>query len=125
MIDISAGIGAALQQISGITVYYFEPTEWTSLPAVSYFEVKNVEYAQADGQEYLSDIVYQIDVFADSRSEDRANGNRSGRLALSARGFKRESGADTVDSGTGLYHRTMQYGCIADQNEHIFQKNNQ
>lgn len=123
MIDISAIISGALNEIDGVTVYYFSPSVWTALPAVSYFEAENAEHERAGGQEFLSEILYQVEAWTESLS-----GNTSVTLdidaKLSALGMKRESCKYDVDNEHNLHHRTMQYGCIANQDGQIFQKNN-
>jgi hypothetical protein len=123
MVDLSGMIFGALNGIGGVTVYYFSPSVWTDLPAVSCFEAQNAEYKRAGGQEYLSEILYQIEIWSGNRNDIlRIAGELDARLA--AMGMKREMSCDDVDSEHSLQHRKMQYGCIANRNGQLFQKNN-
>ena len=121
MIDLRPGVCHALEEINGEDVYYNYPSNWGALPVVSYYEVNNSDFAQADGKEYLSDIAFQVDIW--SKDPDM-NVEKSllidSRLALM--GLRREFSHDLFESGSGLHHRTMRYGCIAKQNETIYQK---
>lgn len=120
MIDLRPSVCGALEEINGEAVYYSYPAVWSTLPVISYSEVNNSDYAQADGREYLSDIAFKIDIWSDDPDVNAAK-SLLVDFKLSLLGLRREFSQDLTEP-SGLHHRTMRYGCVAKQNGTIYQK---
>lgn len=121
MIDLAPEVFGALNTIDGISFSYFYPADWNSLPAGSFYEINNADYAQADGREYLSEIAYQIDIWSDNPSEN-ARIAMLVDVELAGIGLRRETSMDLFETENQLHHRTMRYGCISKQDKTIYQR---
>ena len=55
MITLRSTVKSLLES-TGAAVGYFYPRSWLALPAGSWRESKNREFAQADGREHLAEL---------------------------------------------------------------------
>lgn len=108
----------SLLEATGAAVWYFYPRSWMSLPAVSWRESRNREFAQADGREHLAELEYTVDVWAKSPEQMHALADEIDELMTSLR-LRRDYAADLFDSG--VHHRTLRYRCVADGEGRIYQ----
>ena len=119
MISLAEKVKALLTGLDA-PIFYFYPQSWEKLPAISWRESGSREIAQADGQEYLAELTYAVDIWSDSPAENMALfAQIDGRMA-SAR-FRRDFAEDLFDTNTGRYHRTIRYRAIADADGNIYQ----
>lgn len=103
-----------------VPVFYFYPRSWKQLPAVSWRESGNREFAQADGGEYLAELTYAIDIWGDSPAGNLSLFEEIDARMASAR-FRRDYMEDLFDSNTGHHHRTVRYRAVADGDGNIYQ----
>lgn len=108
----------SLLEATGAAVWYFYPRSWLALPAVSWRESKNREFAQADGREHLAELEYTVDVWAKGPEEAHQLADEIDEL-LSALRLRRDYAADLFESG--MHHRTLRYRCVADAEGRIYQ----
>ena len=113
MISLSGQIYTMLKETgesNQFQVSFFYPKNWSdkSLPVVTFYEQKNIEAERVDnGHEYLSDVAYQIDVWAKTPEE-------TNRIALIVNdtirsiGLKREFSTDLYSDG--IHHKSMRFG---------------
>lgn len=107
-----------LLEATGAAVWFFYPQSWLRLPAISWRESRNREFAQADGAEHLAELEYTVDVWAKGPEEAQALAAEVDRLMTSVR-LRRDYAADLFESG--MHHRTMRYRCVADADGRIYQ----
>lgn len=103
---------------TGAAVWYFYPASWQRLPAVSWRESGNREFAQADGREHLAELVYTVDVWAKGPGEVEELAQEIDRAMVSVR-FRRDYAEDLFESG--MHHRVLRYRCVADALGRIYQ----
>lgn len=113
MINIKPQINDLLNEVPGVTVSYFYPEDFANLPHISYYEASNNEYLRTDGEEQLTDIAIQIDVWSKTSTSELALLVDS---KLSSIGFKREFSGDLKDP-SGLNHKSMRYRGIVDKDK--------
>lgn len=121
MISLSEQIYGILKTVSDAKqVSFFYPQSWTELPAVTFYEQQNQEYARVDnGHEYLTEVAYQIDVWAKT-PEDCLKIATQVNDRLREIGLKREFSADLYDNG--IHHKTMRFGgLVQPDTERIYQ----
>ena len=105
---------------TGAQVYYYYPAAWTRLPVISWRESGNRCFRQADGQEYLSELTYAVDIWAASPEAARDLAETVDQRMLAAR-FRRELSADLFETLTRYHHRSLRYRCIADAEGNMYQ----
>jgi hypothetical protein len=108
----------SLLESTGAAVWYFYPRSWLALPAVSWRESRNREFAQADGCEHLAELEYTVDVWAKSPGEMHALADEINELMAALR-LRRSFAADGFEAG--MHHRTLRYRCVADAEGRIYQ----
>ena len=119
MISLATTVRGLLES-TGATVWYFYPRSWIRLPAISWRESGNRELAQADGREHLAALTYSVDVWAAGPAE-AAELAAKVDAAMSGMRFRRDYAEDLFESGTGIFHRSMRYRCVADMEGRIYQ----
>lgn len=119
MITLSEKVKTLLNGLDA-AVYYFYPQSWTNLPVIAWRESENREIAQADGQEYLAELTYAVDIWAESAAENQALAGLINQRMASAR-FRRDYMADLFDAKTGFHHRSLRYRAVADSAGNIYQ----
>lgn len=122
MVSLSEQIYGILKTISGAKqVSFFYPQTWgDDLPAITFYEQNNSEYARVDnGHEYLTQVAYQVDIWAKT-PEDCLRLAPEINDKLRKIGLKREFMADLYDNG--LHHKTMRFGgLVQPDTERIYQ----
>ncbi|MDR0979505.1 MAG: hypothetical protein LBL91_06300 [Lachnospiraceae bacterium] len=108
MINLKPEILKKLKEITGVTVSYFYPQDWTGLPAISYYELDNSEADSADDDEYTSNIAIQVDIWAKSSSVCSSNAIQA-NTKMRELGFKRTLSLDLFENDTGIHHKTMRF----------------
>ena len=117
MITIRNNVKTLLES-SGAAVWYFYPQSWASLPAISWRESRNREFAQADGCEHLAELEYTVDVWAKGPEEVALLADSVDAAMTSVR-LRRDYAADLFEKG--LHHKTLRYRCVADAQGRIYQ----
>jgi hypothetical protein len=111
MINKKAALSAALESVEGVEgVFFYYPKSFKKLPCVSYYENNNSPARAADDAEYLTEINYQVDVWAEKSAEASEIAGRV-NAALTAAGFTREFSHDLYEPGAAA-HKTMRYQYI-------------
>ena len=113
MINIKPLILAELEKLN-VPVFFFHPSDWSTLPCITYYEASNTSYIRTDDQEQLSEINIQIDIWSETPS-------KNSELALqvdekmSSIGFVRQFSGDLINDN--IHHKTMRYRAIVDKNK--------
>ena len=92
-------------------VYHAYPANNAALPAVSFYQAANSEYASTADGEYLTEIAFVFDVFAGSVKETDEIGAIV-NVVMAGFGFARAFSYDVPDSN--VRHLTMRYRGIID-----------
>ena len=89
-------------------------------PLLTWRESLNRRYAQADGREYLTELNYELDIFADTPEE-------AGEIAAKAdermqgAGFRRDGGCEFYEEDRQIAHVCLRYRALADADGGIWQ----
>lgn len=110
MDSLSPEVYAALIS-TGYNISYAYPQEGVSLPCVSYYEANNREFAQADGNEYLTEVEYIIDIWA-STPETTGAMALVIDAALATLRLKRTFSHDLYETDSKIHHKNMRYRAI-------------
>jgi hypothetical protein len=100
---------------TGYAVSYFHPQEPASFPCMSFYETQNREYAQADGNEYLTEVEYTIDCWATTPEATATMGNAVD-TALATLRLKRTFSYDLYEADTRVHHKNMRYRALIQGN---------
>ena len=96
---------------TGYSIAYFHPQGPSSIPCMSFFESLNREYAQADGDEYITEVEYTVDIWA-STPETTASMALVIDTALAALRLKRTFSHDLYEADTRTHHKNMRYRAL-------------
>ena len=106
---------------TGYAVHYFYPQDGFTLPCITWRESNNREYAQADGNEYLTEVEYTVDCWA-TTPEETATMGAAVDTALATLRLKRTFSYDLYESDTRVHHKNMRYrGLIHIAEQKIYQ----
>lgn len=119
LITVSKRVKAALDAI-GVCARRAYAQDWSEFPAIVWRESANSVYAQADAEEYLAELEYEIGVYAFSQEETEALSERIDSV-LSGIALKRSYSAELFESDTRLHHRVLKYRGCADASGNIYQ----
>ena len=100
---------------TGYSVSYAFPQEPVSLPCVSFYESLNREYAQADGNEYLTEVEYTIDIWA-MTPEATATMGAAVDVKMATLRLKRTFSYDLYEADTRVHHKNMRYRALIQGN---------
>lgn len=120
MVNVREAIYQALTAAAGSSagVYHFYPDKNATYPAISFYENGNRRAEQADGCEHLTEVTYQVDIWA--KSIVTCDGlAASVDEKLTALGFAREQANDIYDMN--CQHKTMRYRGLIDQDGTVYQ----
>ena len=106
--DIQAAL-SAIPEVKKVSLAY--PDSFADLPRVSFFEANNSPAEFSDDCEYLSELNFQIDVWAE-KWDDVYDIAIDVDDAMSGIGFTREFSADVPDDQSNIKHKTMRYQFI-------------
>ena len=98
-------------QATNYSVTYAYPAKGINLPTISFYEISNHEAKMADGQEYASEIEYQIDLWALTPETTMAMALAVDEQ-LSALRLKRAFATDLYEVETCTHHKTMRYRAL-------------
>ena len=107
--QVFSGLESALDGVC--EVYHAYPANNASLPAVSFYQAANTEYASTADGEYLTEIAFVFDVFAGSVKETDEIGGIINDV-MSGFGFARAFSYDVPDPS--VRHKTMRYRGLID-----------
>ena len=109
MLDLARGVRDALLTACD-TVEYHWPEKFAKIPCISYYELHNGEYRHADDGEYMSEIHFNVDVWAKTGV---AASELAARVsdAMRAIGFTRQNSHDIHD-GSKLRRKNMTFKTI-------------
>lgn len=120
MDSLQAEVYTALQG-TGYSVSYFFPQTSTPLPRISFYESNNHEYGQAEGREFVTEVEYTIDLWANTPE-------KTGEMAiavdakLAALRLRRTFSFDLYEQDTRIHHKNMRYrGLIRIDEQKIYQ----
>jgi hypothetical protein len=110
MQNLKSTVLTALQTataLSTLTGFHFQyPTDFTTLPLLSYFEVDNLPSLFADNQEIGSEIVYQIDLWGKASLSAYA---LAVDAVMTGMDFVRVSAQDLYEDAEHVYHKSMRF----------------
>lgn len=112
-------VKALLEEV-GVAVSYRYPAQWSSFPCMAWYESNNREYAQVDGAEYLTEVTYVVDVWAESPVETAGVAAAADGKLASLR-LKRTFSQDLFEPKSHLHHRTMRYRALVDAEGNAYQ----
>lgn len=110
MDSLQTDVYTALQGTS-YTVLYMYPQGETSVPCVTWYESNNREYGQADGNEFVTEVEYTIDIWA-MTPETTATMASAVDTALAALRLKRTFSYDLYEADTRVHHKNMRYRAL-------------
>lgn len=120
MVNIKPIILDLLKQ-TGIEVAFFSPLDKEVLPLITYFETSNIEVARNGFDEALTEVVYQIDVWAMKPSECSTIAINIDDI-LRHKGFVRQFSQDLFEQDTLIHHKSLRYrGVIDNKTYNIYQ----
>ncbi|TDT63425.1 tail completion protein gp17 [Fonticella tunisiensis] len=121
MINIKPLILSALETISGIAQICKDfPKDFAKMPTITYKIEDNSTHTRVDGKEVLSNIRFQIDVWAERASEGSAICSKVDEI-FSGMGFERNFYQDIEDGE--LNHSIMKYhGIVDSEMKYVYQE---
>lgn len=114
MFDAKPAVFSALSAISGVTVSDAYPTDWSKLPAISFYEIVNSPVYSAF-PDALTEVNIQIDIWHEKGTGALA---QEVEAAMNAIGFRRSFAADVPDP-SGIKHKTMRYRGIIEKSTNL------
>ena len=97
---------AATLSTLGGRIYFHYPSDFTNLPALSYFETSNLGNLYADNVEAGSEIIYQLDLWSRSSTTVLAKAVDDIMIGID---FNRILCVDMYETDTKIYHKSMRY----------------
>jgi len=102
-------VWSTLETVEGFKkVFASFPTSFTQLPCISFYEVFNGIASAADDDEYLSEIVFMVDLWGNPVDELDELAIEVD-AAMKGIGFIREFSADVNDADSDVIHKTMRF----------------
>lgn len=112
MLNVKPDVLSALKTIEELKdVFISFPDDFTKLPCASYYEALNSIAEDADDDEYLSEIIFVIDIWGETSSITSALAIKVD-AAMKTISFRREFSADIDDSQSSIRHKSMRYRLI-------------
>ena len=120
MYEAQANFYALLEAGCGsVPVFPAWPAADAALPCVSYYESGCRRYAQASGEEYLTEYVFTVDIWAKTVAETIQI--RAGIDAqMNAAGWAR-TGSNDLQDPSGTYHKALRYRAVMDPEGRTYQ----
>lgn len=119
MIDLKEQVRDALAGACADVVYGY-PRDRAGRRRIAWRESANRRYAQADGREYLAELNYAVEIFAET-SEDAAALTAEVDARMARAGLRRESAAEQFERDAGVCHVSARYRALADAAGNIYQ----
>ena len=112
MQNIKSSVFSALLTYTALTtlvsdrIYFHHPNNFTTLPAISYFELSNIGDLYADDIEIGSEIIMQIDIWSTTSISAIA---LIVDTIMVSEGFARILSIDLFEEDTKIHHKSMRY----------------
>ena len=108
MADTKQDIDKALNEIQGIKAFFYYPQTFKQLPCISFYEASNIPIASADDDEYATETIYAVDVWAvtDKQVTDIA---AQVIEKMNTIGFVRTFSHDVFDPDSNIRHKAMRF----------------
>ena len=119
MINLKKQVRDALSGVCDEVIYGY-PRDFTGEELIFWRESANRRHAQADGEEYLAELNYTLEIFA-------AGPEAAGKLLSEADarmlsiGLRREAAAEQFEQDLGISHVSARYRALADAQGNIYQ----
>lgn len=99
--------------VGDVRVSQAYPGWWAEANCVTFREASNREHARADGRAYLTEQVYEVDVWAATNEEavaimEKVDG------ALTGAGYARAQAIDLFDEKARFYRKSLRYRILTD-----------
>ena len=119
MPDISQEVLSALQSVHSL-VYYHHPDVLTQFPCMIYFESGNDVHARADGQPFLHEIEFTLEIYALTPEITHAL-SAAADEKLRETGLSRTYCCDLFDDDARAHRRMMRYRALCDNSSILTQ----
>lgn len=119
MINLKRQVKAALEGVCA-TVVYGDPRGFAQTELIAWRESANHRHAQADGQEYLAELNYTLEIYA-SGAEAGAALLAAVDERLCALGLRREAAVEQFERDLRASHISARYRALADGQGNIYQ----
>lgn len=110
MINVKPIVLAALKNVSD-NVFFIYPDSFKTLPCISYREDFNSPQASADDMEYMSRIIFTVDVWGKT-SEEVSSISIAVDAQMESAGFVRDFATDVLEPNKNLSHKNMRFKLI-------------
>ena len=114
MESLQAEVLTALSS-TGYTVLYIYPQGEANIPCITWYESNNREWAQADGNEYLTEVEYTVDCWA-MTPEATATMGAAVDVKMATLRLKRTFSYDLYEADTRVHHKNMRYRALIQGN---------
>ena len=108
MADIKLEIDRVLNEIKGVTAFFYYPDDFKRLPCISFYEASNTPAAHADDDEYAAEVIYAVDVWAATDRQVEAVPAQATKK-MRGIGFVREFSHDVFDPDSTVRHKAMRF----------------
>lgn len=116
MVDLNSVIIQALQKVAPAR-QGFGPSPPSRFPMISVLEIANTSVLILDGEDRLSRIAYQVDVWDNGSTRQRCEQTAAAASAVLVRmGFGRDS-AQTMKDPSGLHRKCMRFSGRVDEKD--------
>jgi hypothetical protein len=92
-------------------VFFYYPDGFESLPCVSYYELINADYHEADDEPYDATIEFMVDVWSKDIDEAEEVANLANEKMKSL-GFRRTFSRDAYDPAQRIVNKNMRYSIV-------------
>ena len=86
-------------------VFFYYPNDFTTMPAISYYDNLN---SSADGSDLLTNLGFQIDVWSKNVDDCKAI-TAAADTAMRSLGFRRSFSQQITDPSNGYRHQSMRF----------------
>jgi uncharacterized protein YjiS (DUF1127 family) len=98
----------AALETTGAPAFFYYPKNFKSLPCLSYYEASNAPAISADDREFISELIFVVDVWAKTSSEASELAAKADG-ALTDAGLRRDFAQDVHDPASDVRHITARY----------------
>lgn len=119
MIHLKRQVKEVLQGVCA-AVIYGEPRDAARSELIAWRESANRRYAQTDGQEYLAELNYTLEIYAPG-AEGAAALLEAADAQMCSMGFRREAAVEQFEQEFNTSHISVRYRALADAQGNIYQ----
>lgn len=109
VLDSLKGNKELISLLGGERIYQLASPRADEFPRITFFEVTNFDRYFADDQSYASEIIMQIDVWANG-STSTISGQVD--LTMKEQGWSRTLAIDQYEKDVQVYHKSLRYRTI-------------